>query len=80
MTLICSLLTLYLIVLFVGALLSWFPTEPGSTLEQVRSAIGRVTDPVVVPVRRAVGASFGGIDFSVMIVMFGIIFLQSLIC
>ncbi len=42
--------------------------------------IARVTDPVVDPVRRAVGASFGGIDFSVMIVMFGIIILRGLLC
>lgn len=78
--LICTLLLLYLLVLFAGALLSWFPTEPGSGLAQAREFIGRVTDPVVVPVRRAIGASFGGIDFSVMIVMFGIIFLRGIIC
>lgn len=78
--LVCSLLTLYLIVLFAGALLSWFPTEPGSGLAQVRTFLARLTDPVVVPVRRAVGATFGGIDFSVMIVMFGIFILQGAIC
>jgi YggT family protein len=77
---ICSLLSLYLLVLFVGALLSWFPTQPGSGLAQVREMIYRVTEPVVGPVRRAIGASFGGIDFSVMIVMFGVIFLQRIIC
>jgi YggT family protein len=78
--LICQLLGLYLLVLFAGALLSWFPTEPDSGLAQVRNMIYRVTEPVVGPVRRAIGASFGGIDFSVMIVMFGIIFLQRAIC
>lgn len=78
--LICQLLSLYLLVLFAGALLSWFPTQPGSGLAQVRGMIYRVTEPVVGPVRRAVGASFGGIDFSVMIVMFGIIFLRGAIC
>lgn len=78
--LVCQLLGIYLLVLFAGALLSWFPTEPGSSLTKVRAGIYRVTEPVVGPVRRAVGASFGGIDFSVMIVMFGIIFLQRVIC
>lgn len=77
---ICMLLQIYLLVLFAGALLSWFPTEPGSGLAQVRGFIAQLTDPVVVPVRRAVGATFGGIDFSVMIVMFGIIILQGFIC
>lgn len=78
--LICNLLTIYLIVLFAGALLSWFPTEPDSGLAQVRTMLARVTDPVVIPVRRAFGATFGGIDFSVMIVMFGVILLQQIIC
>ena len=80
MELICTLLGLYLLVLFAGALLSWFPTQPGSGLAQVREFLYKLTEPVVAPVRRAVGASFGGIDFSVMIVMFGVIFLQRIIC
>lgn len=80
MSLICTLLLVYMLILFAGALLSWFPTEYGSGLHQVREMIARVTDPVVDPVRRAVGASFGGIDFSVMIVMFGIIILRGLLC
>ena len=79
-SLLCQLLGLYLLVLFAGALLSWFPTQPDSGLAQVRTVLYRVTEPVVGPVRRAIGASFGGIDFSVMIVMFGIIFLQRVIC
>ena len=78
--LVCLLLNAYLIVLFAGALLSWFPTQPGSGLAEVRRVIYSVTEPVVAPVRRAIGASFGGIDFSVMIVMFGIIFLRGIIC
>lgn len=79
-SLICNLLLIYMLILFAGALLSWFPTERGSGLAQVRETVDRVTEPVVGPVRRAVGASFGGIDFSVMIVMFGIIILRGLIC
>ena len=78
--LVCLLLQAYLIVLFAGALLSWLPTQPGSGLAEVRRVIYSVTEPVVTPVRRAIGASFGGIDFSVMIVMFGIIFLRGIIC
>lgn len=80
MSLICTLLLAYLLILFAGALLSWFPTEPGSGLAQVRGMLDRATEPVVGPVRRAVGASFGGIDFSVMIVMFGVIILRGFIC
>lgn len=80
MGLICSLLQLYVIVIIAGALLSWFPTEPGGGLHQVRVAIARVTDPVMVPVRRAIGTSFGGIDFSPLIVIIGLQLLAGIIC
>jgi YggT family protein len=78
--LICSLLQLYVIVIIAGALLSWFPTEPGGGLHQVRVAIARVTDPVMLPVRRAIGTSFGGIDFSPLIVIIGLQLLAGIIC
>ena len=55
--LVCLLLNAYLIVLFAGALLSWFPSQPGGGLHQARLLIARVTDPVMLPVRRAIGAS-----------------------
>ncbi|MFP5577339.1 MAG: YggT family protein [Acidimicrobiia bacterium] len=80
MGLICSLLQLYIIVIIAGALLSWFPTEPGGGLHQVRVAIARVTDPVMLPVRRAIGTSFGGIDFSPLIVIIGLQLLAGIIC
>ncbi|HSP02340.1 MAG TPA: YggT family protein [Acidimicrobiales bacterium] len=80
MGLICSLLQLYVIVIIAGALLSWFPTEPGGGLHQVRVAIARVTDPVMLPVRRAIGTSFGGIDFSPLIVIIGLQLLAGIIC
>lgn len=80
MGLICSLLQLYVIVIIAGALLSWFPTEPGGGLHQVRVGIARVTDPVMLPVRRAIGASFGGIDFSPLIVIIGLQLLAGIIC
>lgn len=80
MSLICTLLLAYMLILFAGALLSWFPAEYGSGLYQVREFIARLTEPVVAPVRRSIGATFGGIDFSVMIVMFGIILLRGILC
>ncbi len=80
MALICSLIQLYVIVIIAGALLSWFPTQPGGGLAQVRDLIRRATDPVMLPVRRAVGASFGGIDFSPIIVIIGLQLLAGIIC
>jgi len=78
--LIAQLINLYVIVIIAGALLSWFPTDPGSGLHQLRMTIARATDPVMLPVRRAVGASFGGIDFSPIIVIIGLQVLANVLC
>lgn len=78
--LIAQLIQLYVIVIIAGVLLSWFPSEPGGGLHQLRMTIARLTDPVMMPVRRAVGASFGGIDFSPIIVIIGLQLLAGIIC
>ncbi|MFP5321650.1 MAG: YggT family protein [Acidimicrobiia bacterium] len=78
--LIAQLINLYVIVIIAGALLSWFPSDPGSSLHQIRMTIAKVTDPVMLPVRRSVGASFGGIDFSPIIVIIGLQLLANLLC
>lgn len=78
--LIAQLIQLYVLVIIAGALLSWFPSDPGGGLHQVRLVIARLTDPVMMPVRRAVGASFGGIDFSPIIVIIGLQLLAGIIC
>jgi len=42
----------YILVLFVRIVLSWFPSNPWSALGKVTRALARVTDPVLVPLRR----------------------------
>jgi YggT family protein len=78
--LIAQLIQLYVLVIIAGALLSWFPSDPGGGLYQVRVTIARLTDPVMMPVRRAVGASFGGIDFSPIIVIVGLQLVAGVLC
>lgn len=81
MALICSLLQLYVVVIIAGALLSWFPSRPGGGVHQLRMMIARATDPVMLPVRRALGTSFGGgIDFSPLVVILGLNLLIRVIC
>ena len=74
MNLVCSFLNLYLLVLFIRIVLSWFPTTPGTFLAQVNSGLYALTEPVLGPVRRAlpplrVGAM--GLDLSPMVVLIG---------
>ena len=79
---ICLLLQLYLFAIFGRVLLSWFPLNPQGAMATVAGFLYTVTDPVMKPVRRMLPAArFGGmaLDFSPVIVIFGIIFLQRML-
>jgi YggT family protein len=73
--LICSLLNLYLILLFARIILSWFPISPGGALAQIFSFLYTITEPVLGPVRRAlppVRMGAMGFDLSPIIVIVGV--------
>jgi YggT family protein len=75
MGLVCSLLNLYLILLFARIILSWFPVSPGGAMAQIFSFLYTVTEPVLGPVRRAIppiGMGGMGFDLSPIIVIFGV--------
>jgi len=73
--LICSLISVYYIVLFARILLSWFPLQPGTALASVASIVYQLTEPVMGPVRRLI-PSLGMIDISPIVVFFGLRILQ----
>ena len=82
-TLVCRLLTAYLIIMFARIILSWFPIEPGSGLASVYGFLYTITEPVLGPIRRVIpplGAGGMGIDLSPLVVFFGITILQGAIC
>lgn len=66
-------LTFYMWVLIVRALLSWVNPDPYNPIVQF---LYKVTEPVLYPVRRAIGGYRLGIDLSPLIVILVIIFLQ----
>lgn len=79
MGLVCSLLNLYLILLFARIILSWFPASPGGAMAQIFSFLYTVTEPVLGPVRRAIppiGMGGMGFDLSPIIVIFGVQILE----
>jgi len=60
-------------IIIIRALISWVNPDPYNPIVQfLRSA----TDPLLYRVRRWLPVSFGGIDFSPIIVIVGIVFLQ----
>ncbi|MXW95186.1 MAG: YggT family protein [Acidimicrobiaceae bacterium] len=78
----CLLLQLYALAIFGRVLLSWFPLNPGGAMATMAGFLYTVTDPVMKPVRRMLPAArFGGmaLDFSPVIVIFGIFLLQRML-
>jgi len=65
--LICSLINLYIFVLFVRVVLSWFPINPNGPVGQVSRLVQAATDPVLVPVRRML-PNMGPLDLSPIVV------------
>lgn len=67
-------LTLYMWIVVARAVLSWVNPDPYNAIVRF---INAVTEPVLVQIRSKIPVSFGGIDFSPIIVFMGIIFLQT---
>jgi YggT family protein len=76
--LLCSLLSVYFIILFARIILSWFPMQPGTPMASIASIIYQLTEPVMGPVRRLI-PTIGMIDISPIVVFFGLRILQSAI-
>lgn len=63
---------LYVIILVLRAVLSWFPMSSGSPLQTADRLLARITEPVLAPVRRVlppVRVGGAGIDLSMIVVI-----------
>ena len=69
---LCRLKDLYILMLLVRIVLSWFPISPGGAMATVFSFLYAVTEPVLGPVRRMIPPIGMGIDLSPIIVLFGL--------
>ena len=83
MQIICSLLTIYLVVIFARILLSWVRVTPDSAIAPIAAMIVSVTDPVMSPLRRAIppvrmGAA--ALDLSPIVLIIGLQILIGTIC
>jgi len=79
---VCGLLTIYLIVLFVRILSSWFPPPRSEPLATVMSVLFALTDPVLRPLRNIMPPMRMGmmaLDLSPIIVFVGIAVLRAAI-
>ncbi len=68
------LLTAYMWIIIGRAIISWVNADPYNPIVRF---LYEATEPVLSRIRRYVPISFGGIDFSPMILILAIMFLQS---
>jgi YggT family protein len=69
-------LTFYMWIVIARAVLSWVNPDPYNPIVRF---IHNVTEPVLYRIREKIPVSFGGIDFSPIIVILGVIFLQNFV-
>jgi YggT family protein len=50
-SIVCLLIQLYMLVIFVRIIMSWFPPTPGTTYAQIFDGFVRATEPVLAPIR-----------------------------
>jgi YggT family protein len=79
---ICILLSILYLILIVRIILSWVPRLPEPVMP-LANAVRAVTDPLLTPLRGLlppVRLGAAALDLSPLILFFGIIILQRLIC
>ncbi|MBV9660113.1 MAG: YggT family protein [Acidimicrobiales bacterium] len=57
---------IYVLILIVRAVLSWFPYDPSSPLNPVRRVVFVITEPVLAPFRRII-PPIGMLDISFLV-------------
>ena len=67
-------LSLYIWIFIIRALISWVNPDPYNPIVQI---LNRLTEPVLYRIRRLIPMSGTGIDFTPMIAILIIIFLQA---
>lgn len=83
MGLICTFLTIYILVILFRIIISWFPISRDSPMEGVASFLFAVTEPVMGPVRRVlppVRLGSVALDLSPIVVLIGLQILVGIIC
>jgi len=66
-------LTIFMWIVIARAILSWVSPDPYNPIVRF---IHNITEPVLYQIRKRVPLNFGGMDFSPIIVLLAVIFLQ----
>jgi YggT family protein len=80
---VCIAIQLYLLIVFVRIIMSWFPPTPGTTYAQIYEVFDRLTEPVLAPIRAMIPPirmGMAGLDLSPIIVFLVGTILLRVIC
>ena len=77
-TLLCDLIQIYLVVLFVRAIFSWFPPPQGGAATLYRILLD-LTEPLLAPLRRVVPPA-GAFDLSFLVLIVFLVILRNVVC
>ncbi len=79
---VCLLLQVYWFILLLHVIFSWVPRPPEPLLPFVRG-VRRIVEPAATPLRRVIPPlRLGGVglDLSILVLFFGVIVLQRIVC
>ena len=79
MGIVCDVVTVFLVILFARAVLSWFPIRPDTVTAQINRLLVDLTDWALRPLRRVIPPA-GMFDLSFIVLFFILIILRSAIC
>jgi YggT family protein len=69
--LLCLIVDLYVIVIILRAVLSFFPLASGSPMTKVAMVLRAMTDPILIPLRRVI-PPIGAFDLSPLLLLIGL--------
>ncbi|MDY6823964.1 MAG: YggT family protein [Thermodesulfobacteriota bacterium] len=75
-TVLDIVLNIYMWIIIAQAILSWVSPDPYNPIVRI---INNLTEPVLYWIRARLPTIFGGIDFSPIVVILGIVFLQAFV-
>ena len=79
MGILCALLTVFIVILVVRAVLSWFPIRPGTGLAQLNGILFDLTEWALRPMRQII-PPVGMFDISFMVLLFGLFLVRAFVC
>jgi YggT family protein len=78
-SILCALVTAYIVVLFARAIMSWIPIRPGTPWATLYGLLLDLTEPLLVPMRRVIPPA-GMFDLSFLVLIVGLFFLRTYVC